>query len=190
MKKSDVETRSGPYGGDPRGPCLNVKCYGNWPRRELARHFGIDYNAPELDTALEYAWESACEQFWEQAQDVANYALEGAERAEKLNGKPGRYTVYSAGRSGGWLVVEGLPDLETWDAIMLGRWAKFAKTIAADIAYRLGFDALRDDIEANEWLKPGAEKLNFVERKDGTTACIADLKAGAIAAGFGPAVRK
>jgi hypothetical protein len=37
--------------------------------------------------------------------------------------------VYSDGRSGGWLVVHGLPDVETWDAIALGRWAKFNKMI-------------------------------------------------------------
>ena len=37
--------------------------------------------------------------------------------------------VYSDGRSGGWLVVHGLPDVESWDAIDLGRWAKFEKMI-------------------------------------------------------------
>ena len=37
--------------------------------------------------------------------------------------------VYSEGRSGGWLVVSGLDDVESWDAIALGRWARFQRQI-------------------------------------------------------------
>ncbi len=35
--------------------------------------------------------------------------------------------LWQEGRSGGWLVVEGLPEIEDWDAIMLGKWHKFKK---------------------------------------------------------------
>src|SRR5260221_11426319 len=35
--------------------------------------------------------------------------------------------VYSTGRQGGWAVVEGLPDIESWDAIMLSKWSRFCK---------------------------------------------------------------
>lgn len=187
MKKSDVKTHSEMY--RPAYPAVNVKYYGTFPRRELAEYFGVSENAPEMNRALEFAWESACEQFWESAQDVANFALLGQAEAERLAGKPGPYEVYSEGRSGGWLVVHGLPDIESWDAVMLGRWAKFAKLIRQDVEHRTSFESIRDDIEANEWLKPHAEKYNFIER-DGKTECIADLKARAIEAGFGPVVRK
>lgn len=39
--------------------------------------------------------------------------------------------VYSEGRQGGWCVVHGLPDIESWDAIALGRWARFEKAVKA-----------------------------------------------------------
>lgn len=48
---------------------------------------------------------------------------------------------------------------------------------------------VEEDILANDWLKPLSERYNFIDRKDGTTACIADLKAQAIAQGFGSVVR-
>lgn len=44
--------------------------------------------------------------------------------------------VYADGRSGGWAIVEGLPPIETWDAIMVARWSRFAKAarqVADDI---------------------------------------------------------
>jgi hypothetical protein len=192
MKKSDVTIRRAVYGSDASGPAINVKFYGNFPRHELAAYFKVADDAPELDKALEYAWDTECEQFWESAQDSLNFAMLGDAAAGELKPsgtKDSPYTVYSAGRSGGWLVVEGLPDVESWDAVMLGKWARFEKLIRQDIEYRTGFEALRDDIEVNEWLKPGAEKYNFIDVA-GETKCIADLKAGAIAAGFGPVVRK
>jgi hypothetical protein len=47
--------------------------------------------------------------------------------------------VWSAGRSSGWCVVDGLPDVDSWDAIALGRWARFARdvrAIADDLPYQ------------------------------------------------------
>jgi hypothetical protein len=33
--------------------------------------------------------------------------------------------VWSAGRSGGWAVVEGLPDVDTWGPDLLTKWSEF-----------------------------------------------------------------
>lgn len=44
------------------------------------------------------------------------------------------------GRSGGWVVVDGLPEIEDWDAIRLARWRKFeriARESAAGIPYQM-----------------------------------------------------
>ena len=57
------------------------------------------------------------------------------------------------GRSGGWLVVKGLPDLEDWDAVLLGRWRKFER-IARDIADGVPVNVLSSlYINEYEWAK-------------------------------------
>lgn len=38
--------------------------------------------------------------------------------------------VWQEGRSGGWAVVEGLPELDCWDAVMLARWRHFERLVA------------------------------------------------------------
>lgn len=43
---------------------------------------------------------------------------------------------YTEGRSGGWLVVQGLPDIEDWDAILLAKWRKFHRYV---IEIKAGF---------------------------------------------------
>lgn len=72
---------------------------------------------------VESAWEWACESGWEDLQSDAEYVL----------GK--RVIVHSAGRSGGWCVIEGLPDVETWDAIAVSKWTRFAKYAKAIVEY-------------------------------------------------------
>lgn len=57
---------------------------------------------------------------WEDAHDEA-YEVWGSKAVQ----------IYSSGRSGGWLVVHGLGDVEDWDAIELARWTRFQRSIAA-----------------------------------------------------------
>lgn len=174
MRKSEVQTHSAGY-GPPSYPALNVKYYGRSHVNAVVAHFNCDDKTAEQ--ACEFAWQSARENFWEQAPELARDIF-----GPHVN-------VFSAGRSGGWLIVEGLPDVESWDAIALGKWSKFARLIAADIKWRTDWEQVRDDIEANQWAKPGAELYNMVDT-DAGTRCIADLKAEAKAAGFGPVIRK
>lgn len=67
----------------------------------------------------DYAYEIARDGGWEAARELA---------AEVF---PQSVDVWSDGRSGGWLVVDGLPDVEDWDAIQLGYWSKFVRGVQA-----------------------------------------------------------
>lgn len=175
MKKSDIETHSDGCGRRSH-PALNVK----------VNKFGLyDYELAALkgcterdaERALQFAFESAQQIFWEDAQRLAREVF-------------GQHVkVYSEGRCGGWLVVHGLPELDSWDAVAVGKWSRLARLIAADIKWRCSRDNVLENIEANEWCKAGAELYNFVDKADGSHACIADLKAEAKAAGFAAVVR-
>lgn len=129
MKKSDVEFHSYlPYGGPPNVPAVNVKVHNVYGLEryipEIANEQGMkgftldwwDRNVSDND--LEHYFQFACEVAWEDAQMFADEC--------GLDGQ-----VYSAGRSGGWAYVQGLPDFDTWDAIMLGRWARWSKWVRA-----------------------------------------------------------
>jgi hypothetical protein len=70
----------------------------------------------------EWAFESACEQGFEQAQTDA----------EDIFGKGVK--VWTEGRSGGWLVVDfDEDDVAGWDAVALAKWRKFER-LARDLA--------------------------------------------------------
>ena len=160
MRKSEIET----YGGYPS---VNVKVYGRFgPSTEaLTERFGCSEGAAEK--ALEFAWDSAVELFWESWTD----------KDELAHYFPGyRLTVYGEGRQGGHLTVRGLPDLESWDAIMVSRWTRFAKDIAADIKYLCDAETVTDNIEANEWWRDGSERFNFLD-VHGKTFSMPEIKA-------------
>lgn len=42
--------------------------------------------------------------------------------------------VEQGGRSGGWLEVSGLPPVDEWDAVALGRWRRFERMVLAEVA--------------------------------------------------------
>jgi hypothetical protein len=175
MRKADIETRSHNRGYPPFYPTINVKVYSlGLSVDALTTKYGCDDDTAEQ--ALTFAFESQQQQFWEQAEELARDIFGS------------HVKVYSSGRSSGWLIVRNLPDLESWDAVEVGKWSKFARLIAADIKWRTSAETLADDIEANEWCKVGAERYNFVDTSNGPT-CIADLKAAAREAGFGPVIR-
>ena len=175
-RKADIDRHSdGGYGA--MYPAVNVKVRTYVNSAKVAEALGVG-DGKDVERAMELQFESACESFWEDMQEAAEYAFGKAVKA------------YSAGRSAGWLIVVGLPDVELWDAVALAKWRRFEKGIRADVDYRTAFEQVVEDIQSNEWHKPGSERYNFFERKDGTIVCIADLKAQAAEAGFGPVVRK
>lgn len=81
----------------------------------IKAHGGDDFHG------FEYAWEWATADGWEYAAtDLEN--VYGTDRWPPV-------TIEQQGRSGGWLVVRGLPDVEEWDAVLLAKWARFVKYV-------------------------------------------------------------
>ena len=95
----------------------------------LIRDGGVTWQDSKTDPRFTVEWveentsdvemgewfEVACTVGWEQVEELA---LE-------IFGRYGvrRRDVRQDGRSGGWCVVEGLSDVESWDAVMLGTGA-------------------------------------------------------------------
>lgn len=74
----------------------------------------VEENVPD-DVVWGFFYD-ACEDGFEQLQEMAD------ELWPDYSPK-----VWPEGRSGGWAVVEGLPDVDSWDAVMLAKWRRFAK---------------------------------------------------------------
>jgi hypothetical protein len=147
MRKSDVETyydRGGRY-----LPSVNVKVNNAWQWYKYAYHVARSEGDARPDDAtrfaewcerhaedekLEWLFEAECESGWESAScDLDN--VWGYGNGLKVEGR---------GRSGGHLVVIGLPDIDEWDAIALGRWARYAKwqrLNADDVPYQMAWQA-------------------------------------------------
>lgn len=141
MKKSEIQLS---YHNSTAGlPMVNVKVQNLWSTNwdELAEKVARENygDAPGFDGAYvericendcdDGGWFAlACQSNWEMLENDAH----------EIFGK--HVKVWSEGRSGGWAVVEGLPDIEEWDAIMVSKWAKFAKyarALADDVPYQM-----------------------------------------------------
>jgi hypothetical protein len=136
--KDDVCTHAEGYYG-PQHPAVNVKIYTAPNSVTLPLELGSSYPAghPELiehhrtDERFTHAWledlaandPDMCNAIWEQACE------DGFEQASELATDIfGPFVkTWAEGRSGGWLVVVGLPPVEEWDAVALGRWRKFER---------------------------------------------------------------
>lgn len=105
-----------------------------------------DDSYDEMNAADEMARESCWEQAIEEARKIwPAYSTEMVDEkkffpeyppgcqmrftGEKVPRKKYRAQVYSAGRSGGWLAVTGLGDVDEWDLMDLNAWRKFNKYV-------------------------------------------------------------
>jgi hypothetical protein len=118
--KVDVTHHRDGY-GSTGSPAVNVKVH-NWiddvtlPSVEYDERYTHEWINAHLSERQQQAWwDAALESGWEMLQDDA----------EEIWGTGVK--VYSEGRCGGWATIHGIPDFETWDAIELGRWRKFAR---------------------------------------------------------------
>ena len=175
MKKSNIEVRY--YQGEGSNPAINVKVHQSlYPYvAKVVERFKC--SEEQAEQALEFAYNMAQRDFWEDAKElVKDIFPEG--------------TMYQSGRSGGWLTVHGLPDVDGWDATMVARWSKLERHIKADIQVHLNEADMLDNIERNKWYIEGAEEDNFQATEPGKFICIAEMKQEAIKAGFGAVVRR
>ena len=164
-RKTDVDTRGG-Y------PCINVKVRNYGPSTEtIMERFKCTEELAQQ--ALEWAFEGDCQQFWESFDtgmynDLNEYYFPGEGAS-----------VQQDGRSGGWLVVHGLKDVDDWNAIDVMRWAKFEKSIRGEIKGGCAdHEHILEGMEHNRWCEPFAQQYNFFDLKDapGKHACVADVE--------------
>jgi hypothetical protein len=159
--KADIEVRA-------RGvAAVNVKLWRTHDTRLPDPELVMEYfqcDQPTAERALQLYEESERAQFWEAAEGLVT-DLFGPQAS-----------VSQDGRCGGWLLVYGLPPVETWDAIRVARWGAFTRLVYRDIAYRCEWRTVRDAIEVNRWAEPGAEQFNFARLPDGQTRCLTDIK--------------
>lgn len=139
--KADIEFH---YDHGRSRPAVNVKVHNAWvgefakllPQvsEDIDGKANPHFNEEWLERHVsEDAWQdyfySACEDGWELLQMDA----------EEVFGRGVK--VYSEGRQGGWAVVEGIDtDVESWDAIAVARWGKFARWARAqadDVPYQM-----------------------------------------------------
>lgn len=129
-RKEDVQWHSDGY--RPSRPAVNVK---HWPDFDKDIDWE-DFDGPDFKTWAQAElekddttpWEVAAESCWEMVQSDA-VDIFGS-----------HVKVWSQGRSGGWAVVDGLKDFESWDAIDLAAWHKFerwAQSTSRDMAYQM-----------------------------------------------------
>lgn len=173
MKKQEIEVYSERCGRNPL-PSINVKNY-TLPFSAVQKHFNLDDAAAEK--AIGFAFDSACQRFWDEAQEIAIDTFGNGVK------------VWQMGRLGGHLCVEGLSPVEEWDAIDLSKWVKFENAIKSEIKYLTSAECFIEDIDVNKWYLPYAEMFNFCDTKDSGIVCLAELKQAAIDAGFGKVVR-
>ena len=142
--KDDVQFHSDGY--REGRPAVNVKVYGWACGVPLPLELGSSYpvGRPDLlethytEPLFTHEWseehvddETGSAFFWQACTDGFEMLQEDA---LEIFGRG--VEVFAEGRSGGWAVVDGLPAIEEWDAIDLGKWRKFekiAKSYAEDI---------------------------------------------------------
>lgn len=166
MRKSEVVTRGSAWRGGAL-PALNVKVYksarditpAEWT--ELQSEFGDGFTYEWItehltDEAVDAWWMAACEDHFELAQSDASEVFD-------------RWAVRCEldGRSGGWLVMRGLPDMESWDATILAKWARFARYCASIVddvpracAWYIGANVYETELETFERAESTRDDIN------------------------------
>jgi hypothetical protein len=134
-----------------RLPAVNIKVYNSsLPRGEffddIVSEFELDHrltaiSSTELRDLVERYLETHDDIFWNVCESgFEDIVAEGKE----IFGS--HVEIYRQGRSGGWAVVEGLPeDLPEWDEILLAKWERFIEvcgTHVDDVPYQLVWSVL------------------------------------------------
>lgn len=158
-------------------PAVNVKAY-----TSLADGYAqFRQNEPDVDArftpewieehcsddVLNGAFLGACEIGWEtlneEAREIWGHAQQRRQPAylDRNNARKYSVNVYSEGRSGGWAVVDGIDlDVAGWNAIALGKWARFSKVaraIADDVMQQAVWGIWANHFEC--WAQEESERL-------------------------------
>jgi hypothetical protein len=163
--RDDVQTHSD--GFRESLPAVDVKIYTTiddaWKQYEKQDRMSDGFN-------LEWVRENISEEhldrlFWEACSYEYEY-LEGWATGSDSLFPDDNVTLEQQGRSGGWIAVRGLPDVEEWDAVRLARWRRFER-IARDIADGIPYQMLSlIEINDYQWAKDEAEESARAARED------------------------
>lgn len=129
--KEDVTQRVYGY----RQPVINIKVY-DWkytPEQLMDDERVLDYT--QAQAIIQSVYERHTAEFW----DDVRWEV------EQIFGRG--YQVGSEGRSGGWLVVRGLSDVDEWDAVMLGKWRRLEAWCKAEIKELCSEERIKGTIE-------------------------------------------
>ena len=165
--RADVRTHSDNFG--PRRPAVNVKVYRDirdaWPEFERTER-------PEPGFTLEWIEEHVTEErlgeiFGHCAEAEFEYLERWATGADGDSLFPDdRVTLHVEGRSGGWIAVDGLRDIEEWSAVELARWRRFER-IARELADGVPYQMLCSiEINEFEWARAEAEERARAANQD------------------------
>ena len=157
MKKADIETY---YHGGQWYPSVNVKVHKGIESVTLPLILGQVREADETEFRTIYTDDQFTHDWIydnvNMDDDIMAFdvAIENGrelirEEAERLFGK--YIKVWFVGRSGGHCIVEGLDDLESWDAIAVTTWTRFVKYCKAvvDDAPRIMVECYYDNLFLN-----------------------------------------
>jgi hypothetical protein len=141
VRRTDVRTHADSC-YHPRHPAVNVKAH-DFGGPGLLDAIRAKFACPEsvAEQAAEMAHECSCREFWGIDADDQD--------AGRILGHAVK--VYQEGRSGGWLVVYGLPAIDTWNAVQLAKWQRFENTINAAVRDKCDRANILELIEANRW---------------------------------------
>ena len=135
--RDDVQMHVVGYGYNGYGynvlPAVNVKVYAQVTREiveEVKREQAWEADGPDLEW-VESQLERSPDWFDIACESESEYLREWGREIFAEAGH--RVKLWHEGGQGGWIVVDGLPGLEEWDAILLGKWRKFER-IAREIA--------------------------------------------------------
>lgn len=130
--KADIEMHRDGWYSDPL-PAINVKVRKYVSDADCAlvvQHAG-DEPAPDFTAEWMEERDEEGEWWWIAAEHLRETIQEDA---LNLWGPRSGVEIEFHGRQGGWAVVSGLPDVEEWDAIALGRWRTFNKWVGQIVA--------------------------------------------------------
>lgn len=144
FKKADIQFHSN--GWRASCPAVNVKDRSPYLLSQIQARFRCCEATAQK--AHQLAWEMHAEAFWENAQQLAEAYL-GQYFGSSLK-------VWSEGRQGGWLVVDGLPEVDSWDAPRVTAWGNFARALRREVDHQTSLDAICESIDANGWARPDA----------------------------------
>jgi hypothetical protein len=127
MRKDEIQTHGDGFGYGRSRPAFNVKVYDYLRDEETLQRAWADFFGGPYDPRAWALWESMSD---EEKQGYHDFACESESETFTETDVPEVFPgaeAYHEGRSGGWIVLDGLPDVEEWDAVMVAKYARLAK---------------------------------------------------------------